>query len=157
MSDAMIDVPVRTVRVIWFVLLMSIVIYGVIAWMVVGSVPEGPFAEAIADPLVIGFYAGGVGAFVMAFIMSSAVHRRTAMRGAPRPPASPAGEMLTVPPRTRVALVVRWSLIEACAVFGLVAAFLESDPRLFLPLGALAIAGMLLNYPTDERLRDMAG
>ena len=152
----MIDVPVRTVRVIWFALLMSVVIYGVVAWVAVGSVPDGSFEEALANPTVIGLYAAGLGAFVMSFIISSAVHRRTAMRGsAPGPSASPTGEVLTVPPRTRVALIVRWSMIEMSALFGLVAAFLTRDPRVFLPMGLLAVAGMLLNYPSDERLRDM--
>ena len=49
-------------------------------------------------------------------------------------------------------LIVRWAMLESIAIFGLIGAFLVRDERVFYALGGLALFGMLLMFPSDERL-----
>jgi amino acid transporter len=150
---------VQTVRIIWFGLLMSIVIYAAVAFVVVEGPAATPLEDAFSDPIVLALHGAGLAVFAMSFVVSAAMLKGTssanaqAHRAAPQPPPAPG--VVRVTPRMRSALIARWAMTEATAVFGLVAAFLKSDPRLFLPLGALAIAGMLLAYPSDDRIRSI--
>jgi hypothetical protein len=114
-------------RILWLALTTSIVLYGVIAYVVV---PMGaqPFDDAMSNPMILALHIAGLGMFVMSFVASSVLLKNS---------------------NRRVASIIRWAMIEAAAVFGLVAAFLSQDLRLFLPLGALAIAGMFMAYPRE--------
>lgn len=74
------------------------------------------------------------------------------------PPAvRPAGcrGFISRPRETRRLVRRAEALIESVAVFGLVVAFIGQDARLFLPLFALSIAGMLATYPSDSMLRKL--
>jgi hypothetical protein len=145
---------IRTIRIIWGGLLFTIVIYGLLAYMAVRNPAPGPFESAFSNPIVLVLQIIGVGMFFLAFVMSSVFLRRRP--AGPRAPAAPVTSgVVSVTPRMRLALIVRWAMIESTAIFGLLAAFLSQDPRVFLPLGGLAIGGMLMSYPSDERLRSM--
>ena len=145
-------VPVRTVRVIWFALLMAVGVYGMIIFVIkpLGGEVDRPFT----DPLVLVLHVVGVIEFTLAYVVSSMIMRS----GAQRQPAAPTNpnqdEFMSQ--RLFRALIIRWALFECCAVFGLLAGFISSDPRLFLPLGGLGVAGMLLNYPGDTFVRERA-
>jgi hypothetical protein len=143
-------VTVRTVRIIWLALLLSVLIYGVLGVIGVQEPTDASFESAFSNPVVIGLHVAGLGAFFMAFVMSSLLLRRPSMS----PPMAPINRDI-VPPRTRIALIVRWTLMEASAIFGLLAAFLARDPRLFVPLGALAVIGILASYPSENTLTAM--
>lgn len=143
----------RAIRIIWGALLFTILIYGLLAFMAVRNPAPGPFESAFSNPIVLVIQIIGAGMFFMAFVMSSLLLRRHAGPRAPTAPVTPG--VVSVTPHMRLALIVRWAMIESAAIFGLVAAFLAQDPRVFLPLGGLAIGGMLMSYPSDERLRSM--
>jgi hypothetical protein len=114
-------------KLIWIAIAFSTVIYAVIVLTIAGQ-PERPFDEAVKDPTVMTLYAIALAEFIMAGI-------------APR-------FFANAPARTR--MVVGLALYEACAIFGLVAAFLRHDWRLYLGPWALAIIGFLRLWPGDE-------
>ena len=55
-------------RIIWFALTMSIVIYGVIAFVIV---PMGaqPFDAAFSNPVILALHIAGLGMFATSFVM----------------------------------------------------------------------------------------
>ena len=112
---------------------MSIVLYGVVAYIIVPGDGTGPFDAAYRDARILALSAAGV----MFFLMSLAVPM-----------------ILKTPSAGRGRLLMRWMLAETAAACGVIAALLGQDFRLFLPLGGLALAGMLLTYPNSERLID---
>ena len=111
-------------KILWFALLMSIVLYGVIAFLIV---PMGTqtFNALFANPTILILHLAGLAVFATSFLIPSILKTTN----------------------VRTTSIIRWAMIESAAVFGLLAAFLGQDVRLFLPLGALAIAGMVLAYP----------
>ena len=128
-------------------MIMSVFFYSVLAFMLV---PAGgqPLADAFRNPTVMILYMVGAGMFLLSFVIPMIMRRSE-----PPSPASPAGPRSEiVDPRARTIMIIRWAMIEAAAVFGLLAAFLTPDARLALPLGALALVGMFLTFPSDERL-----
>jgi F0F1-type ATP synthase membrane subunit c/vacuolar-type H+-ATPase subunit K len=114
-------------RIIWLAMLMSFGFYFIIAFVAVPVAETDPFQN---DSLVAVLYILAAVTFVAAFLVSSMIMRRDPS-----------------PERTRLGYIVRWAMIEATAIYGLIAAFLRQDRRLFLPLGILAVIGMLISYP----------
>jgi hypothetical protein len=51
-------------------------------------------------------------------------------------------------PRTK--MIAALALFEACAIYGLVAAFFARDWRLFLPTWIVGLIGMLRVYPSGD-------
>lgn len=114
-------------RVIWFAIVFSTVIYAVIAYLE-APVPAGAVQDAFRNGTVLGLYGVALAAFVTAFAI------RTMLRDAP----------------SRTRLVVTLAVFEACAIFGLLAAFLQRDWRLYLAPWALALIGFVAVWPSDE-------
>jgi hypothetical protein len=121
------------IRLIWFALLISIGLYFVIAYLIIPSSGDQPLSATFDDTIVQILYLVAAITFVAAFPISSMMMRRE---------PSPA--------RTRLGYIVRWAMFESTAIYGLMAAMLRQNLRLFLPLATLAIAGMLFSYPRDE-------
>lgn len=113
-------------KIIWFALTMSIVLYGVIAFMIVPRSDQS-FDALFANPIILVLHLAGLAMFAISFVVPANMLKRSN--------------------NVRMAMIMRWAMIESSAVFGLLAAFIGQDVRLFLPLGALAIAGMLLAFP----------
>ena len=114
-------------RIIWFGIVMSTVIYLVLA---VQMAPEsgGDFdASASRSPAPI-LYALALGIFIVAWFV------------APRFVRSGAD----------VKMIVCLALFEACAIFGLLAAFLVRDWRLYLAPWALALIGFMREFPRES-------
>lgn len=114
-------------RVIWLAIAFSTVIYAVIAYTE-APVPAGPLGDAFRNTTVLGLYGVAVAAFVTGFAV------RAMLRDAP----------------SRTRLVVSLAVFEACAIFGLLAVFLQRDWRLYLAPWALALIGFAAAWPSDE-------
>ena len=117
-------------RAIWFALLASTFVYAFVAWQAIGTPPVALQREVL-QPFMVVIYAVALVTYVAAFVASGALARR----GAPR----------------QTALIVRMAMLEAVAIFGLVAAFAARDARLFVPTWALALVGMLRSFPLQDR------
>lgn len=132
-----------TLRMIWFSLVSAIVIYAVIAFVVPAE--HDAAGGGSTAPAILALQIAGAAVLLAAWFVPGALLRRSseeAMRGAPARPDGAA-----VPPKTSVALLVRWALLEAVAILGLLAAFIGQDSRFFVPFGVVALAGMLLAFP----------
>ena len=120
----------RIEKVIWFGIVFSTVIYAVIAYATLGT-PEGSFDGALKSQYTMILYAIGLATFVGALVLPG---------------------MLRSPARTK--LVVALALFESVAIYGLMAAFLARDWRLFVPAWIVSLIGMMRAYPSDHSLEN---
>ncbi len=118
----------RVERIIWFAIFTSTLIYLLVAFLVAQRGAARSFEEAVRGSNVLVLYAVSLVAFLIGTF----------------PPA----QMRNQPPRVR--MITKLAIFESCAVYGLVAAFMHSDWRLYLAPWALAIVGFLRTYPTTE-------
>jgi hypothetical protein len=143
---------VRLARLIWVALVLCVLIYGVIAAMVTGET-DSPVASAddlFLDPAVLVLAMVAVADFLFALLVPKFLFRSVGTGVAT--PLSPSAE-LTLSQRLLGIFVVQWALMESVAIFGLVAAFLFQDLRLFVAFGALSILGLVLTFPGEGRIR----
>src|SRR6476620_10549652 len=106
-------------RIIWAAMLFSTVIYGFIIWMMSLHHPQRPFEEVLRQPQTLALYGVALLDFIAATVAS------VVMRDRPQ----------------RLRMILTLALYEACAIFGLVAAFIAFDWRLYLAPWALAVIG----------------
>lgn len=113
-------------KIIWFAIVTSTFIYAAILWSLSRSWPQpGAFEQALRRPMVPGLYIAAAVMFLVALTVPRAI-----------------GEV-------RQRLIVTLALFESCAIFGLVAAFLTQDWRLYAAPWAVSLIGFIVNYPRD--------
>ena|ERR1043166_3750594 len=109
----------RNLQIIYVALLMSTLIYGAVAWVTTRAIAPGKsLGDELHNPLTIAMYSAAAGTFLAAMIV-----------------------------RSRKALLVRWTMLDASCVFGVVAAFVLGDWRLYIAPWALALAGFIILFP----------
>jgi F0F1-type ATP synthase membrane subunit c/vacuolar-type H+-ATPase subunit K len=115
-------------RSIWLGIVASTIAYAFVAWRVVG---EPPFAlgRQLLQPFMYVVYAVALATYATAFLFSGVLARR----GTP----------------AQTVLIVKLAMLEAVCIFGLVAAFVAHDWRLYVPTWALASVGLLRSFPID--------
>lgn len=118
--------------IIWASLFFSIVLYGIIAFIVVRPASDVELTSFLSSPIAIALHVLALGMLMLSVVLPPVI----AAKGASSAAAA-----------ERTAWVVRWALIESVAVLGLMLAFLLRDPRAFLLLGIVSAAAMLLAYP----------
>lgn len=118
----------RQDKLIWFAIVFSTFIYAVIIYTLYPR-PEGPFEAAVKQPIALSLYGIAVLTFFAALMAP----------GFLRGPA-------------RLKMIVSLALFEACAIYGLLAAFLTRDWRLFVPTWIVALLGMWRAYPSDSTI-----
>jgi hypothetical protein len=109
----------RNLQIIYIAIVMSTLIYAVVAWATTHSiVPGKSLGDELRDPLTIGLYSASAGTFLAAMIV-----------------------------RSRKLLIVRWVMLEVGCICGLVAAMVHGDWRLYIAPWALALVGFITLYP----------
>ncbi|MBV8543707.1 MAG: hypothetical protein JO093_23225 [Acidobacteria bacterium] len=109
----------RNLQIIYVAILMSTLIYAVVAWATTHLVTPGKsLGDELYDPITIGLYSAAAGTFLAALII-----------------------------RARKKLIVRWVMLEAGCICGLVAAMMQGDWRLYIAPWALALVGFIGLYP----------
>lgn len=108
----------RNLQVIYVGILMSTLIYAVIAWTSANAGHTKTLTQELRDPLTIGLYATAAVAFLAVMVT-----------------------------RARRLLVVRWAMLEVPCLIGLIVALLYGDWRLFAAPWALALAALIVLYP----------
>jgi len=139
----------RTLPIIWVALLMSVAIYGAIAWIAARGRAVEP-GSGFSNLLVIVLCAAALGTLVASLVVS----RIVASSGDARTPNAPSAYR-PITHAAQNAIVIRWAMTEAVAIFGLVGAFVTGDWVVFVPFGVVGFFGILLAAPTDDRLRTM--
>ena len=122
----------RHLIVIWGALLASIAIYCGLVVMLSQSW-ESPSGDPTSNPVVLALAAAALGSLVVSFAIPARLLSVERSEG-----------------RVRTAYVIRWALLESVAIYGLLAAMLTRDVRIFYAFGAVAVAGMLLAFPSEE-------
>jgi hypothetical protein len=112
-------------KIIWFAIFASTFIYAVIVYST--SKPDRTFEESFRQPLVIPMYVMAVVEFFLALVLVPKIVRSSG----------------------RNRMIVSLAVYEACAIFGLMAAFIAHDWRLYLGPWALALIGFMREWPAD--------
>jgi len=109
----------RNLQIIYVAILMSTLIYAVVAWATTQSIAPGRILEdELRDPVTLALYSVAAGMFLAALIV-----------------------------RARRLLILRWAMLEAGCICGLIAAMMHGDWRLYVAPWALALAGFISLYP----------
>jgi hypothetical protein len=109
----------RNLQIIYVATLMSTLIYAVVAWATTHLVTPGKsLGDELHDPITIGLYSAAAGTFLAAMII-----------------------------RARKMLIVRWVMLEAGCICGLVAAMMQGDWRLYIAPWVLGLVGFIGLYP----------
>jgi hypothetical protein len=116
----------RQDKVLWFALVFSTVIYAAMVFVLYPN-PAGSFEDAARQQTTLILYGLAFASFVAGLVAP------TVMRG----PA-------------RVKMIVAMAVFESCAIYGLLAAMLARDYRLFVPAWIVALLGMWRMYPSGE-------
>jgi peptidoglycan/LPS O-acetylase OafA/YrhL len=109
----------RNLQIIYIAILMSTLIYAVVAWATTHAIAPGKtLSDELHDPVTIALYSVAAGMFLAAMIV-----------------------------RARKVLIVRWVMIEAACICGLIAAMMHGDWRLYIAPWALGLIGFISLYP----------
>ena len=118
----------RVLRLLWFALFMSTVIYAVVVYFVTMQHPHRPFGVSVRDPQTLILYGMAVASFFGGTIAWNA--------------------MATHPLQVR--MITSMAIFESGAVFGLIAAFLANDWRLYLAPWMITLLGFLRCFPSED-------
>jgi hypothetical protein len=109
----------RNLQIIYIAILMSTLIYAVVAWVTTHAIAPGKtLSDELHDPVTIALYSVAAGMFLAAVIV-----------------------------RARKVLIVRWIMLEAACICGLIAAMMHGDWRLYIAPWALALVRFISLYP----------
>lgn len=109
----------RNLQVIYVAIVTSAIVYAVVAWAATRDhLPAQPFGDEVRTPLAMTLFGAAAACILVAALL-----------------------------RIRRLLVVRWVLLDAACIFGVVLAFLFSDMRLFVIPWAAALVGFIALYP----------
>lgn len=142
----------RTVQFVWAAISMSVVIYAFIAWLVAGKGGSSE-GDPFANPLVIVLHVAGLGAIVAGLFLPRLMLASPDPSAPPLEPRAP-GAPFEVSQRAMRAAIVGYALIESGAIFGLVLAFVTGAWWLVLPLGIASLSGLMLSFPSEDRVRE---
>ncbi|HEX8153020.1 MAG TPA: hypothetical protein VF698_07850 [Thermoanaerobaculia bacterium] len=112
-------------KLIWFAMLAAVAIYVVLAWTTIREPAGISVVQALEIQPVPILYLLALVMLLAAMFLPRLLH-----------------------PGMR--LIIRWALLEAVVIFGLIAAFIVREPRLVLPPAVMALAGFLTSFPSDE-------
>lgn len=147
----------QQLRLIWLAIVASTIVYGLIAWLVIESTTDASTEKLysfVSNPLSFILAIAAMGAFFASIIIPGMMIRSRRQR--PQPP-----DIQAVPGGTHVsseivsAMIVRYALLEAPAVLGLIGAFVLQEWRFFLPFGALSLLGLAMTAPTEPLVRSL--
>lgn len=109
----------RKLQITYFAILISTVIYAVVAWATINAVTGAHLlGDELRDPVTIALYGVVAGSFLAAMII-----------------------------RSRRLLIARWAMLEVGCICALAAALHHGDWRLYLAPWALALVGFVTLYP----------
>lgn len=138
---------------LWIAMLASVLIYGLLAWIITSESAE---PADWRDPMV--YILAGMAAMVMiaAIVVPGLVV--TAARRAKRsdrPSTSQPTSAFELTGEVTTAYILRLTMIESVAIFGLVLAMVKQSFDFFVPFGLVAIAAFLAISPSTDHLRGL--
>lgn len=152
------NIRLPQLQIIWFAITSSIAIYGVIAFVAIPANPDHSSERLygfVANPMSYALAIAALMAFFASYIIPGLLVRnqRSSERTTVSPPT--ATSAFEIAPEVMTALMLRFALLEAPAVIGLVGAFLMKEWRFYLPFGVLSLIGLVLTFPTASLVRSL--
>ena len=132
-TDVKLSGRYQTLLILWAALLLSVLLYLVLAFTVPGAQPES------AQSSVVTFALTAAGVFLA--IVSFAIKQKFMAQA----------EAKQAPGLVQTGLIIALALCEAAALLGLVDHFTTGNPYFFV-LFIVAILGMLLHFPRRNQL-----
>jgi hypothetical protein len=109
----------RNLQIIYVAIVMSTLTYAVVAWTTTRAIAPGrSLSDELRDPVTIAMYSAAAGMFIAAMVV-----------------------------RARKVLMVRWVMLDAACICGVIAAMMHGDWRLYIAPWALALVGFISLYP----------
>ena len=121
-------VSLQQLRILWFALFMSTVIYALVVYLISAQHPVKPLDENLGRPFTLICYALAIGSFIAGTILWNVMRTRP----------------------LQLRMVASMAVFEAGAVFGLVAAFLTYDWRVYVPAWVLCLMGFARCFPGEN-------
>lgn len=112
-------------KIIWFAIVFSTVIY--LAILIAVPPPQGSFDDAVKKPLTLILYVVALSMFIAALVVPNVLGRQGQQK-----------------------MILALGLFEACAIQGLLAAFIAQDWRLYIAPWIVALIGMIREFPSAE-------
>lgn len=141
---------IRTLRIVWFGLLMGQVLYGFVIIAIGGSLWKGPGPSDLETPLSV-----VLGSFVVVSTVAQVIFRRAfvaEVRNQAEQLRQEADPLVATSGSYRAFFIRTHGLVEGTGLFGLVS-YLVTGMTLALVVIAASIAWFLLNFPTEDRAR----
>jgi hypothetical protein len=109
----------RNLQIIYIAILMSTLIYAAVVWITTRAITPGKtLTDELRDPITIATYSAAAGMLLAATVV-----------------------------RSRKVLMVRWVILDAACICGVIAAIMHGDWRLYIAPWALALFGFITLYP----------
>lgn len=146
----------QQLRLIWLAIVSSTIIYGLIAWLVIEPTTDTSTEKLysfVSNPLSFVLAIAAMAAFFASIVIPGMMIRSRRTARQPGVPAGTGGNRESS--ETVTAMIVRYVLLEAPAVLGLLGAFILQEWRFFLPFGALSLLGLALTAPTEALIRSL--
>jgi len=117
-------------RLVYFALITSTFIYAGIVWSLSrGWTPAGTLEQGLQNRISLMMMILSMAAFALSFSVGIWMKN------------------VETPERLRARFIVRWSIIETCTIYGLIATFIARDWRFFAIGWALSLVGFALAAP----------
>lgn len=137
-----------TARIIWFALLLSVPIYGGLAFALSSTGGFKPLGGAVPPSAVYVFYLVGVGSAIGGIFFFKNGQKLFREKGV----AQEASLRNILAP-----MVVSWALCETSAIMGLVNFFIFGALESVWHLSAVAVVGMAICYPSGHLFEKKGG
>ncbi|HEV7768745.1 MAG TPA: hypothetical protein VGQ76_27380 [Thermoanaerobaculia bacterium] len=116
-------------KIFWFAMAFSTVIYFAVLYTMFPVAPR-PFEESLQNIQTLVLYGVACASFFAGLVVP--------------------GQLVKAPPQTR--MIITLAIFESCAIYGLLAGFLQQDWRLYIPAWVVSLIGMARAFPKDEQI-----
>lgn len=141
----------QQLKMIWFAMVTSVLVYGILIFLVA---PVDADDELILDTMTIVLAFAAVVMAISALVLPRLI-AKSSVPESDGPEIPQPVSAFAVAPRLIPAFTVRYAMLEAVAILGLVLAFLQGDYRYFAPFAAVSLLGLFLAYPSEESVRSL--
>lgn len=140
----------KTLTIIWGALMASQVIYGIALQTIVKD--QEP--QELQIPMVAALSMMAVVMCVLSFFLPKFILNQLKKDQFKNPGDNQRASISQLIQVYSSPFIIRLAMLESCALFGFALAFIHKRIELFLPFATLSIGLFILNFPTEEKVRN---
>ena len=140
-------------RILWFALLFSHALYGVVLNFVIGqntNPPGGISPVVISSVTILAVMVFLAAIYLPRFILNVAKENLRKRSGGTDISYTKIEDLMIL---FAPGFIIRLALLEAVAMFGFILAFMHKDIDFFIPFATASVFAYFLNYPTEEKIK----